>query len=135
MLLTYAPVEKFAGAVAAWYVGSERAGGRGAGAGGVLEGRPPVSRKGTVKVDVDTNTVVGIVNLGFLIAVWWKLDGKIERMNDKIAVAERSLREDSRTAHSEIVTNINKVDTKVDDLKNILLHGIVVSRKQDDEKD
>ena len=107
-----------------------------------------------MKVDVDTNTVVGIVNLGFLIAVWWKLDGKIERMNDKIermndkigrtndkiertndkiAVAERSLREDSRTAHSEIVTNINRVDTKVDDLKNILLHGIVVSRKQDDK--
>ena len=101
-----------------------------------------------MKVDVDTNTVVGIVNVGFLIAVWWKLDGKIERMNDKIgrtngkiektndkvAAAERSLREDSRTAHSEIVTNINRVDTKVDDLKNILLHGIVVSRKQD-EKD
>ena len=81
--------------------------------------------------------------------MWWKLDGKIEktngkiekmndkieRTNDKIAVAERSLREGSRTAHSEIVTNINRVDAKVDDLKNILLQGIVVSRKQDDKKD
>ena len=88
-----------------------------------------------MKVDVDTNTVVGIVNLGFLFAMWWKLDGKIEKTNDKVAAAERSLREDSRTAHSEIRTNINRVDTKADDLKNILLHGIVVSRKQDDEKD
>ena len=109
----------------------------------------PASREGTVKVDVDTNTVVGIVNLGFLFAIWWKLDGKIERTNgkiekmndkiertnDKIATAERSLREDSRTAHSEIGTNINRVDAKVDDLKNILLQGIVVSRKQDDKKD
>ena len=123
----------------------------------------PASREGTVKVDVDTNTVVGIVNLGFLFAIWWKLDGKIERTNgkiektndkiekmndkiertndkiertnDKIAAAERSLREDSRTAHSEIGTNINRVDAKVDDLKNILLQGIVVSRKQDDKKD
>ena len=90
----------------------------------------PVSREGTVKVDVDANTVVGIVNLGFLFAIWWKLDGKIERtngkieqmngkiekMNDKIAAAERSLRE-------EIGTNINRVDAKVDDLKNILLQG------------
>ena len=109
----------------------------------------PASREGTVKVDVDTNTVVGIVNLGFLFAIWWKLDGKIERTNgkiekmndkiertnDKIAAAERSLREDSRTAHSEIGMNINRVDAKVDDLKNILLQGIVVSRKQDDKKD
>ena len=109
----------------------------------------PASREGTVKVDVDTNTVVGIVNLGFLFAIWWKLDGKIERTNgkiekmndkiertnDKIATAERSLREDSRTAHSEIGMNINRVDAKVDDLKNILLQGIVVSRKQDDKKD
>ena len=95
-----------------------------------------------MKVDVDTNTVVGIVNLGFLFAIWWKLDGKIERTNgkiekanDKIAAAERSLREDSRTAHSEIGMNINRVDAKIDDLKNILLQGIVVSRKQDDKKD
>lgn len=102
----------------------------------------PASREGTVKVDVDTNTVVGIVNLGFLFAIWWKLDGKIERTNgkiekanDKIAAAERSLREDSRTAHSEIGMNINRVDAKIDDLKNILLQGIVVSRKQDDKKD
>ena len=116
----------------------------------------PVSREGTVKVDVDANTVVGIVNLGFLFAIWWKLDGKIERTNgkiekmndkiertndkiertnDKIAAAERSLREDSRTAHSEIGMNINRVDAKIDDLKNILLQGIVVSRKQDDKKD
>ena len=109
-----------------------------------------------MKVDVDANTVVGIVNLGFLFAIWWKLDGKIERTNgkiekmndkiertndkiertnDKIAAAERSLREDSRTAHSEIGMNINRVDAKIDDLKNILLQGIVVSRKPDDTKD
>ena len=122
-------------------------------------------------MDVDTNTVVGIVNLAFLFAMWWKLDSKIEKtngriekmndkiektndkiektndkiektnektndkiektndkiekMNDKIATAEKSLREDSRTAHSEIVTNINRVDKKVDDLKNLLLQGII----------
>ena len=115
-------------------------------------------------MDVDTNTVVGIVNLAFLFAMWWKLDSKIEKMNgriektndriektndkiektndkiektnektndkiektnDKIATAEKSLREDSRTAHSEIVMNINRVDKKVDDLKNLLLQGII----------
>ena len=108
-------------------------------------------------MDVDTNTVVGIVNLGFLFAMWWKLDSKIEKMNgrieimndkveimndkvetmndkiektnektnDKIATAEKSLREDSRTAHSEIVMNINRVDKKVDDIKNLLLQGII----------
>ena len=104
-------------------------------------------------MDVDTNTVVGIVNLGFLFAMWWKLDSKIEKMNgrieimndkveimndkvetmndkiektnDKIATAEKSFREDSRTAHSEIVMNINRVDKKVDDLKNLLLQGII----------
>ena len=115
-------------------------------------------------MDVDTNTVVGIVNLAFLFAMWWKLDSKIEKtngriekmndkiektndkiektnektndkiektndkiekMNDKIATAEKSLREDSRMAHSEIVTNINRVDKKVDDLKNLLLQGII----------
>ena len=66
-------------------------------------------------MDMDTNTVVGLINLAFLFSFWWKLDSKIGGV-------EKSLREDGDTAHTEIGTNIRRVEGKVDEI-NIFLRN------------
>ena len=65
----------------------------------------------TVVVSVSASLTVVVS----VLALWWKFDGKIGKLGERIDAAKKELKDDAQTAHAEIGTHIRAVDQDVKD--------------------
>ena len=63
-------------------------------------------------VVVAVGAAVGV--LVTLLAFWWKFDGKIEKLGERIDAAKKELKDDARNAHAVIGTNIRDSEKRLD---------------------